>query len=88
MPNYEENLHNAFNLIPYSSGSVVVHFDVLASHTQNAPPGQAAEQTAINAVEREVTAVLTALTEDNLSDLPLMSFNVTGSDAGTGFDLI
>ncbi|XP_030829644.1 uncharacterized protein LOC579807 isoform X2 [Strongylocentrotus purpuratus] len=72
---YEGVIVNSF-----SSGSVVVNFDVLASHTQNTPPGQAAEQVAINAVEREVTVVLTALTEDNLSDLPFMSFNVTGSE--------
>ncbi|XP_063951241.1 uncharacterized protein LOC129256860 isoform X8 [Lytechinus pictus] len=68
-------------VISFSSGSVVVNFDIRASHTQNSLPGEAAEQAAINAVENEVSAVLTEITEDNSSDLPLISFDITGSEA-------
>nr|XP_054751071.1 atrial natriuretic peptide-converting enzyme-like isoform X5 [Lytechinus pictus] len=68
-------------VISFSSGSVVVNFDIRARHTQNSLPGEAAEQAAINAVENEVSAVLTGITEDNSSDLPLMSFDITGSEA-------
>ncbi|XP_041479083.1 uncharacterized protein LOC121426747 isoform X3 [Lytechinus variegatus] len=68
-------------VISFSSGSVDVNFDIRARHTQNSLPGEAAEQAAINAVENEVSAVLTGISEDSSSDLPLMSFDITGSEA-------